>query len=299
MEDKLLGLLATQLKTEPGVLKEAFSNDANAESFFDEWNNKHKVFTTAELAKFTENSNREYIEKLGTDGKPLPSNIYNLAKGNAFEKKEKAWAKDYGIESWDDIDDLLDKIVRKKLEESGKATTEKDSKIEELKGLLKKADKEKEEAIAKEKGKFHNEYVGMRIETGAKKINIDAEGEALENQRNILKTMFMKEHSFTVNDDWKIVVLKDGNVIKDKVGDPLPFDDVFENFAPKYVKVKDVPSGGRGGSSTDKKTDKGFENVTSLDTLVEYAKKSGIEPGTEKFYELMVELKTKKPDIKL
>lgn len=301
MEDKNVELLATLFNKKSDEIKEAIKSEEKLAGLINEYKESHKIFTSEELVQKIDNVKRETIDLLGKDGKPLPSHIYNLAKGNAFEKKEKQIAEVYGIEKWDGIDDLISQAFEKKLKDSGKATNEKDAEkdklIKDLKEQVLNADTEKNTAIAEEKGKYDKELIEREINSVVLAVPINPEDEEkLTNQRRVLKTMFKDVYSFE-RKDGIIVISKDGEPIVNKVGDPVSINEVINEFAPQWVDLKTVPKGGRGGGFTNISGEK-VSNLKNMKELIEYANSKDIHEGTAKFLELMQEAE-KNPDFNM
>ena len=250
MNKESVGFLADLLKSEPGVIEKAL-DEGGFDSIIGTYKEGVEIFTPDELTRKLANTADDAIANLGKDGK-LPQHIYSMAVGNKMESLEKKWGKEFEIASWEGIDNLLDKIVNKKVDESGKATDEKDKRIDELKSMIKDNDKnfaEEKEALSIG---FDNEIINMDIKDSVSIIPIDGDDdEFLSNQRDILTTMFKANHKIERRDGKNIVFNKQGELLKDKVGDPLPLSDVVSTYAPKWVKVKSVPDGGRGGSSSE------------------------------------------------
>jgi hypothetical protein len=296
MEDKNVELLATLFDKKPEEIKEFIEKDELA-GVITEYKEKHKIFTSEELTQKIDNVKREAIDTLGRDGKQLPSRIYDLAKGNAFEKKEKQIAEAYKIEKWESMDDLISQVVEK---ESDKAPdlVEKENLILELKKKLLGTDQEKIDAVEAEKGRYDKELIEGDINSAVLSIAIDSDDEnKLENQKRVLKTMFKDMHSFERKNGITIV-LKDGEPIVNKVGDPVPLKEVVNDFAPQWVDLKKVPVGGRGGSSTELSGKKGLASIKNMRELIAYAEANEIEEGTQKFLELMQEAE-KNPDFNM
>jgi len=302
MEDKNVELLATLFNKKSDEIKEAISSEEKLAGLINEYKETYKIFTSEELTKKIDNAKREAIDMLGKDGKQLPSHIYDVAKGNAFAKKEKEIAAEHGIEEWEGINDLFNKILEKESKKTGKATDEvlieKENLIKDLKQKLLSADEEKIKAITDEKKKYDTELIEGEIDTAVFAIPIDSDDEEkLTNQRRVLKTMFKDMHNFERRDG-TTVILKDGEPITNKVGDPVTIVERLNEFAPQWVDLKKVPIGGRGGSSTDLSGKKGLSVVKNLKELIEYAKLNDIEEGSQKFLELMQEAE-KNPDFNM
>ncbi len=295
MNKKSVEQLAARFGVKSDVIEKAFEEDGSLDSVFEAYDKDNHIFTHDELTKKLENYAKDAIDKLGADGQPLPSSVYNLAKGNAFEKKEKSWAKKHGITQWDGIDDLQEKIIVQIEAKSGKADDEKDTEIVRLKKLVLDTEKEKGDAVDTARSEFHTELTQRDVEFTLGRIHIDEEGEKLENQQAILRAVVKGELTFKYIDG-KTVAFNGDEMIKNKVGDPKSLEEVLVPFAEKYVNVKSVPAGGRGGNSTeDSKTGMGV--IKTSEDFYEYAGKEGIEEGTEKFLDLMTKFKTEHPEI--
>lgn len=301
MEDKNVEQLAVLFDKKPEEIKKIAEKEEGLAGLINDYKESHKIFTSDELTQKIDNVKREAINLLGKDGKALPSHIYNIAKGNAFEKKEKEIAEAYGIEKWDGIDDLISKVAEKKLKDSGKATdgtlAEKDTLIKELKEQVLGADEKTATAIAEEKGKYDKELIEKEIDSAVFAVPINPEDEEkLINQRRVLKTMFKDGHSFE-RKNGITVILKDGEPISNKVGDPVSIEDVLKEFAPQWVDLT-VPTGGRGSFSIDTSGKKGLANIKNMSELIEYGKSKDILEGSAAFLELMQEAE-KNPDFKM
>ena len=289
--------LAARFNITPDVIEAALKEDGSLDSVFEAFDKDNQSFTNADLTRKLENYAKEAIDKLGTDGQQLPSSIYNLAKGNAFEKKEKSWAKKHGITQWDGIDDLQEKIISQIEAKSGKADDDKDTEIVRLKKLVLDTDKEREDAVKTATDDFNNQLTQRDVQVALGRINIDEEGEKLENQKDILNAVVKGEFTFEYIDG-KTVAFKNGDMLKNKVGDPQSLTEVLNPFAEKYVNVKSVPEGGRGGSSTEP-SKSGMGDIKTAEDFAEYAEKAGIEAGSGAYFDLMVKFNTEHPDIKI
>jgi len=293
--------LATLFKAEPDVVKAALDEESGEKlnGILEKFTSETSMFTGDELSKKLENYANEYIEKLVEDKKPIPKSIYNHVKGNAFEAFEKARAKKYGIEEWSGLDDLEDKILSAELIKSGKDNHgEEDAKeIQRLKDLVLKTEDEKKEAITGEAKKFADQLVNRDVNAAVRGVNIDAEGEQLKNMTRVLATMFRDTYVFEFKDDHTVAKNKEtGDILTNKVGDPLPLDEVIAGFAPKWVKVKDVPEGGRGGGATVTKT-QGLKGIKTKGDFMEYCEKNKITPGSKEMFDAMVKVKSENPEL--
>jgi hypothetical protein len=289
--------LAALLGKEPDVVEKAVE-EGNLDSLVTEFQQSHQIFTNEELSKKLDNHFRSEIEKLGEKSE-LPPNVYNVAKANAFAKLEKEWAREFGVEKWDSITDLRDKIIASK--ESGddnEALEKANARIEELKQQVLESEKLRDAAVKEAESKFHRDLIERDLQSIITGVPIDAEDETLENQRRILKTMLSSEYEFAYRDG-QTVVIKDGNPLTNKVGDPLPLAEVVKEFAPKYVNLKGDPEGGRGGRSTETKKLNGAASIKTADDFWEYLDKEGIRKGSAEMLDLMVQVKEANPSINL
>jgi len=289
--------LAARFKTTSDVIEAGLKAEGNLDSVFEAYDKGVQIFTHDELTKKLENHATEAIELLGADGKQIPSKIYNLAKGNAFEKLEKTWAKKHGISAWEGIDDLQEKIIGQVEAKSGKADDEKDSEIKRLKKLVLDTDKERDEAVSTATKDFNGQLAQRDVESVLGRINIDETGEKLDNQRAILKAVVKGELTFEYINGIT-VAFKNGEMLKDKVGDPQSLEGVLVPFAEKYVNVKSVPEGGRGGDSTED-TKTGVKAIKTKADFYAHAESQGIEEGTAAYFDLMQEFNEIHPEINI
>jgi len=287
--------LAARFNIKPDVIEAALTEEGNFDSVFETFDKDNQSFTNADLTRKLDNHAKEAIEKLGTDGQPLPSAVYNLAKGNAFEKKEKSWAKKHGITQYDGIDDLHEKIITQIEAKSGKADDEKDVEIGRLKKLVLDTEQEKGEAVDTARSEFHSQLTQRDVMAALGQIQIDEEGEKLENQKEILNAVVKGEFTFEYIDG-KTVAFKNGDMLKNKVGDPQILSEVLNPFAEKYVNVKSVPEGGRGGSSTEQ-SKSGMGAIKTSADFYAFAEREGIEEGTGEFFDLQMKFNTEHPEI--
>lgn len=303
--EKHVEVLATLLAEEPEVVEEAIKTDGELDKLVSKYKETHHIFSGDELTRKIENAKKEHLDKIIADGQPIPSELYNRVKGNAFEAFEKKKAQKYGIESWTSMEDLDEQIIAKEIAKSGKAgddelIKERDKKIEELKALVLKEGERAEKAEATAESKVAKRMINMDIDSAVNAVDLDAEGEKLVNQRDLLDASFRRDHTFEYKDNKTIVFDKDGNLMKNKVGDPLSVSEVISDYAPKRFDIKEVSKGGRGASSTTRKPDGGnLKDLKNLEELIEYAEKKEIKLWTAAFYDLMSQAKAANPDIKL
>lgn len=298
MNEQSVKELASLLKSEPGVIEKALT-EGGLDSVIEKYQKSVEIFTPDELAKKLKNHADDTIANLGKDGEQLPSHIYNMAKGNAFEAVEKKLAKENGIVDFDGLDDLVGKIAQKKVDESGKATGEKDTQIEDLKKLVKETEAEKEEVKTTLRKEFDDELIGIAIRDAVGLVPIDADNdELLQNQKTIVETMVKSNFKFERREGKIVTFDKDGNLIKDKVGDPVPVMNVVNDYSQKWVKVKSDPEGGRGGRSTEQ-GNKGIDSIVTQADLDAYMEKNNINPVGSEAFDLRMTIRQANPDVKI
>ena len=101
------------------------------------------------------------------------------------------------------------------------------------------------------------------------------EGDVITKQQGLVKAVF--NDGFTLErQDGKTVVMKDGEVVKDKKFDPKPLNDILLSVAKDYgFQIKSPDTGGHGGGSSKKKA-----NMKGV-TWNEYLEKNDVLPNTD------------------
>jgi len=301
MDNNMFLERASELKKMPDVVE--IKDQEKFDSKLKELGEGLHIFTSDELTKKLENAGKDAIDSLGKDGSKIPSNIYNLALGNGLEKREKEIARLHGIDEWDGLDDLVARIETNAKKSTGKAQDdifkEKEEKISDLKNRLEQAINEKDQAITQKEQEFSSQLNNMDLDRAVNELPIDADEDNLDNRRELVKTMFLAKHKMDRKEGRPAVYDSEGNLLKDKVGDPQNLSVIVENFASKWVNLKEGPDGGRGGSSTVNTNKKGYKGITTKEELMSYAAKNNIQEGTEEFLTLMQDVQKENPDIKL
>jgi hypothetical protein len=290
MKENSVAALAGLLGITADVINESVEKDEIG-GLIENWKKDKKIYTEAELGKLIENKSVEYLDNLTTSGEKIPQKLYNHVKGNAFEVFEKKLAKQYGITEYEGSDDLVAKIAEKN---NGKDDSEKDKEIDRLKKLVLDTENEKKQIKVEERGKYDKLIVDQHLTEDVNKIDIDAEDEALLNQRKILRTMFEKEYEVK-REDGQPVAYKDGQRVNNKVSDPMPISEILLDFAPKMVKIKDVPNGGRGDGTPE--TQNNAKSFKSMEEFNAYCEKHEIKPYSEDMIKLQKEALEANPEL--
>jgi hypothetical protein len=243
MKENDVVAVASLLGKEQKEVVDALEN-GGIDGWINDFKTGNKIMTTADFDQREKNLKEVLVGEIAA-GEKVPQLIYNRVKGDVLEMTEKNLAKQYNVESFDNFDDLIGKLVTKT-----KNPTDTES---ELKNQITKLTEAHEESLKTERSKNDKRFVNLRLREAVNGLDIDAEGDKLNTQRDIVQTMFEANHKFEVNDD-KVVVLKrngeEWDVVKDSKLDPIPVASVLEEYATSVINLKSSGSGGRGDSSS-------------------------------------------------
>lgn len=205
---------------------------------------------TEDLKAAIENKDKvdlEVDEKLTTftedEVTTLKNNEYKNGKEKGVEMAVKATKEKLNLDfQGKTVDGLVEAAQKKAVEEAKIPETEKVKELQTKVTTLQKTIEEQDKKIA-EKEK----------EVGTVKLNSELfknipAGAALENDE-IIELMKLKGYGFETKDG-KLVAIKDGQPLNDKVANPLPVKDVISGFLKEKKLITDEPEepGGRGGN---------------------------------------------------
>lgn len=239
--------------------------NGGVQTFVDDFKTSHTVMPKTDFDKFKTNYRQTVIDELVQNKHDLPQQVYEYVKGSVLERKEKDLAKSFNIREYSGFNDLVEKIV-----ESSKQKPD-DDEIKRLKARITDVEKEKESAVKDVLEKSDKRFIGVELTKLAESVGIDADGEALDIQKEVLLTMFTKKFNLKVEND-RIVAYDNNQPVVDSKLDPRPIGDLIKEYAPKVVKLKS-PEGGRGDTST----------TTAIGREInfeEYCKANRIEPNS-------------------
>ena len=279
--DKLIVGLSSLLKVDKSVLVAALENEAGDEGLTKEFNEKNAVFTLADVAKLKTNSKAEAITEL-EKATEFPPAIYNRVKGLALEKAEKDTAKKYGIEKWDNFEDLMSKITSK-----GKGgDDEKDKQINLLKQTVIEKEAEIATKIKEVEVKYTSDFINRDFANALSGIKLDGEEEAAKNQSKLFAGAFKGQFGFDYKDGKTIVLDAEKKILVDKLGDPMDVSDVYKNFVITHGgKLKEEAAGGRGDGSSQQTTNSNLKGKTLAEAHSLKGTKENTDNGDKTFVE--------------
>jgi len=275
MKENDVAALASLLNKKPEDVSAALEGDGIS-GLIDEFKTGHEIFTSTELDSLKTNLQNSFDAEL-VNRKELPKPVYDRIKGGVLEMTEKELAGKFGIDSYNGVTDLVNKIVE------SKAKSPKD--VAELKAQIDQLVEDHARELDEVKSTNNNRFKSLRLKEFVDSVPIDAEGALLENQREILRTMIESKFKFDIADD-SLVIAESPVEHLQKNLDPRPIPEVFNEFAKLYVNVKSPNSGGRGDSSSASSS--GMKSVN----LKDHMQKHGIRPNSLELYEFVEKCKT-------
>ena len=213
------------------------------------------TFKTNHAAEVT----KDYFEDMVDKAKKgdIPQELYAPIKGATLQQASRELGKRVGVETYNDLNDLVDQAI--KTSANGKGDPELQDQLSELKKVNLKLVEEKENAVKNVEEKYMNESLTRDKLSLLSKVPHDFsnvkpdELEARSTQtKGVLRDVFDARNKLTYNDKGQLVVLKDGEVMKNQATyDPIPALDVMISLAKDIgQKLISPDSGGQGGKSS-------------------------------------------------
>ena len=226
----------------------------------------------------------EYFDELVEKAKTgeVPPDLYKPIHGAVSEKLEKKLSKEYAVDQYKNLDDLLAQLITKG-QSNNPQLEELQVKIKALQDANTTLQSERDEAEKRIRGEFESQIIERDLNDHLSKIPFDLSGvedkemeNTLAQRKLILKSVFDNSYSVKYQDGNIVVVNRDGEVVKDQATlDPVPVSDVFRSVANTAgIALESPETGGQGGSSY-KKNGSRFANV---DEFYEYCRKNDIPP---------------------
>jgi hypothetical protein len=207
----------------------------------------------------------------------LPKEVFTYVKGAVLEQTEKGLAKKHGIESYQNLDDLVEAIITTKTKPAS------DDETKKLKDRIVELEVNHKSELENVSKTFNNRFIDTELNRAISELPIEAEGAKLDNQQEIVRAMVKSKFNFAIEND-KIVTLKDGKPVTDVKLDPIPLKEVVYGFAKDYVNLR-PEQGGRGDkSSTNGSREIDFEK---------YCIDNGIKPNSVEMVKARRDLETK------
>jgi hypothetical protein len=242
MKENDVVALATLLNKKPEDVSAALEGDGIG-GFINEFKTGNTIMSLTDFSKRETNLKDQVIGEIASS-QSIPQPIYNRVKGDVLEMTEKKLAEKYKVDQYESFDDLINKLVTKAENPTSDA---------ELKAQITKLTEEHSQEVDRLKNENNNRFVSLRVGEAVRGLNIDADGDKLNVQREIVSTMFNSNHKFEVDGDNVIVLRKKGDAwekVTDAKLDPIPVSDVLAEYAKGIVNLKSSDSGGRGDSSS-------------------------------------------------
>lgn len=223
----------------------------------------------------------------------LDPDLYKVIKGASYEMLEKDLAKEYGVNDFDGVKDLVAKAIKNNTAKpDDKKLHELTDKIEKLQQANEKLLTEKDEAVQSAKSEYETRLLNREKSDFVKTVPFDfsdveeKELERIASQRQkIITDVFDARFNLTFDDDKIIVKSKDGSALTNEATlEPIPVSDVLKNLASELgIKLKSPESGGQGGRSSGKNGKVQFKDA---DEFKQYCEENNIKPTSNRGIEL-------------
>lgn len=250
----LLGSTAENVNTaiESGTVSELITGFTGA----------NKVIPMKDYPTLEANLKRQAFMEL--DKTNLPVEVFKYVKGSVLEKTEKELAKKHGITEYQNLDDLVEAIITTKVK------TPSDNEVKELKQRIVDIETESKTKLDLVSKAFENRFINTDLLRAVGELPIDAEGDKLKNQQEIVIAMAKQKLDFRMEND-RTVAYRDGKLVSDSKLDPIPVKDVISELAKDYVNIRHE-QGGRGDQSST--------NGSKTINFAEHCEKNGIKPNS-------------------
>lgn len=240
---------------------------------------KLKVNLSKEVRESHLNELTEQAKKGELDG-----DLYKAIKGASYQMLEKDLSKEYGVEDYDNVRDLISKAITNNTTKTDDAKLkEYEDKITRLQEANTKLVSEKDEAVKQARNEYESKILSREKSDYVSKIPFDFSDvedteldKTKESRQKIVADVFDARYSMEFKDDQIVVKDKDGNALMNEATyDPIPPSDVMRKIAYELgIKLKSPESGGQGGQSSGKKSSR-FKDV---DEFEKYCQDKGIVP---------------------
>lgn len=248
----------------------------------------------ANLTKEVKSSHLAELSDLARKGE-LEGDLYKVVKGAAYEMLEKDLSKEYKVDEFKDVKDLVAKISNKANKTDDKTLRELNEKLEALKEVNGKLVTEKEEAVQAAKNEYEGKLLSRSKADFLNEVPFDLSDVAdaeldkvSQSRRQILSDVFDARYSLSFDEDKVVVSDKDGNVLKNAATlDPTPATDVLKSLASELgQKLKSPESGGQGGKSSSGKPGSKF---ATPDDFYNHLAANNISPTSEEGLKLFAD----------
>jgi len=238
-----------------GTLSQRIKDAMNEKVVYNK--NEFETFQTNLKAKTEESYFAQLVENAKKGD--LPQDLYAPVKGAAYEQLERDLAKKYEVNDYRDVQDLIEKAV-KKSSANVKGGEDFERQLDELKQANLRLEEEKKNALQEVEQKYKLQAIDKEKSSLLNSVPFDFSGLKSEEvdsvkkkTQTMLKSVFDTTYELDYNDKGALVVRKkDGEVLVNNATlDPVPASDVMVNLAKEYnLKLASPDSGGQGGRSS-------------------------------------------------
>lgn len=243
-----------------------------------------------------------HINELVEDAKNgnVDKNLYGVIKGSVTEKNEKSLAKEYGVDSYSGLNDLVSKAISKnKGQPDDTKIQELTQKVSDLQGINQGLVTEKETAVSEAKKEYEGKILTRDKKDMINRIPFDfsdieqSDLDKITGQRKqIVESVFDARYTIGFEGDKVVAFTKEGEMVKNTATlEPVPVLDVMNKIPIELgIKIKSPEAGGQGGSSSG---GNGSAPFKSLNDFKAYIEERGILATSAEGIKLWAERKPK------
>jgi hypothetical protein len=225
----------------------------------------------------------------------LDGDLYKAVKGASYEMLEKELAKEYNVQDFNGVKDLVAKAIKNNTAiPDDKKLQELTEKIERLQEANTKLVTEKDEAVQAAKQEYEGKILAREKTDFVSKLPFDfsdVEEKDLETvtatRRKILTDVFDARYQMEFKNDKILVKGRDGNPLTNEATlEPIPVSDVLKKIASELgLKLKSPESGGQGGKSSGGTSGK----FASPEAYFKYCESKGLNPTSPEAMKIRAE----------
>lgn len=289
INQKTVEVLANTLKIDASKLTAELT--AQGEPKVAELLSDKVIFTAPELETLKKNVDHEGYEKGKLAGKEMEVKAI----------KEKLGLK--GQEGLKTYEDVLYHVVDVKTKDLKQAPDEAVKQLRAEKEALQKSIGEYDSKIKSLESTFENYKTNIsitsKVDFATSNLTIDAEDNLANAQKEMLRDQFLKQHKIEVIDGKEYVINSNGQRLVNNLQEPITVMEAMKDFAPKYVRLKSISEGGRGGkSSTNTQLSGDLGGIKTKGEFELYIKNKNINIHSNEALALLKQVKTQNPDFK-
>lgn len=287
MNEKLIVGLSDLFKMDKNAVIETLNNKEGDDSILNAFKDSFVIKPKEEYNSFITNYRKdvesEFLGNLKEKAKKkeLDQELYSFFKGNVAEELERKVSKVFDVSDYDNLDDLLNKIKSKKLDET-KLKTE----FEELQKINQKLVEEKTVIKKEAETNFNKQLISIDRKLALDSLQLNYPKDIASKRKMLLESQVDSLYNFERDGNRTIVTDKNGNIQKNpNTLEPLTINDVLVHVANEFdFEIKSPESGGQGGSSSQ-------QSINSSMTFDEYREGKNVKAFTAEADKLYLEWK--------